>query len=100
MPTDVLYLLAALGGDYGLLMQRFNAGLLCMAVIALLVARRVIPFFAMRALPGLQLPLHEKSSWVQLSAGVLAVLLRAAAMAAAAGAGPGAWPASCRCGSC
>ena len=35
--TDLLYLLAALGGDYGLLMQRFNAGLLCMAVIALLV---------------------------------------------------------------
>ena len=73
--TDVLYLLAALGRDYGLLMQRFNAGLVCMAVIALLVARRVIPFFAMRALPGLQIPMHEKSSWVQLSAGVLAVLL-------------------------
>jgi len=72
--TDLLYLLAALGGDYGVLMQRFNAGLLSMAVIALLVARRVIPFFAMRAVPGLQLPMHEKSSWVQLSAGALAVL--------------------------
>lgn len=72
--TDVLYLLAALSGDYGLLMQRFNAGLLCMAVIALLVARRVIPFFAMRAVPGLQIPMHERSSWVQLVAGALAVL--------------------------
>lgn len=29
----------------------FNAGLLVMAMIALLVARRVIPFFAMRAVP-------------------------------------------------
>lgn len=72
--TDLLYLLAALGGDYGLLMQRFNAGLLCMAVIALLVARRVIPFFAMRAVPGLQIPMHVRSSWVQLVAGALAVL--------------------------
>lgn len=72
--TDLLYLLAALSGDYGLLMQRFSAGLLCMAVIALLVARRVIPFFAMRAVPGLQIPMHERSSWVQLVAGALAVL--------------------------
>jgi len=72
--TDLLYLLAAPRGDYGLLMQRFNAGLLCMAVIALLVGRRVIPFFAMRAVPGLALPMHEKSSRVQLIAGALAVL--------------------------
>lgn len=72
--SDVLYLLAAPRSDYALLMQRFNAGLLCMAVIALLVARRVIPFFAMRAVAGLNIPLHEKSSWLQLSAGALAVL--------------------------
>ncbi len=72
--TDVLYLLAALGGDYGLLMQRFNAGLLCMAVIALLVGRRVIPFFAMRAVPGLTIPMQERSGLAQLAAGVLAVL--------------------------
>ena len=72
--SDVLYLLAATGGDYALLMQRFSAGLLVMAVIALLVGRRVIPFFAMRAVPGLAIPLHEKSSQVQLVAGALAVL--------------------------
>lgn len=72
--TDVLYLLAALDGDYTLLMQRFNAGLLCMAVIALLVARRVIPFFAMRAVPGLSIPMQERSGLVQLGAGALAVL--------------------------
>ncbi|MDP1655065.1 MAG: NnrS family protein [Hylemonella sp.] len=72
--TDVLYLLAALDGDYTLLMQRFNAGLLCMAVIALLVGRRVIPFFAMRAVPGLSIPMQERSGLVQLGAGALAVL--------------------------
>ena len=72
--SDVLYLLAAAGNDYGLLMQRFNVGLLIMAVIALLVARRVIPFFAMRATPNLHIPMHERSSWVQLIAGALAAL--------------------------
>lgn len=72
--TDVLYLLAALDGDYTLLMQRFNAGLLCMAVIALLVGRRVIPFFAIRAVPGLSIPMQERSGLVQLGAGALAVL--------------------------
>lgn len=71
---DMLYLVTALSRDYALLMQHFNAGLLCMAVIALLVARRVIPFFAMRAVPGLSVPLHERSSRVQLTAGALAVL--------------------------
>jgi len=71
--TDGLYLLAARGGDYALVMPRFNAGLLCMAVIALLVARRVIPFFAMRAIPGLALPMHTRSGQLQLGAGVLAI---------------------------
>lgn len=41
--ADALFLLAARQGDYMRLMQHFNTGLLCMAVIALLVARRVIP---------------------------------------------------------
>lgn len=71
--TDALFLWAMQTGDYGLLMQRFNLGLLCMAVIALLIARRVIPFFAMRALPGLQIPMLTASGWVQLVASVLAV---------------------------
>ena len=34
---DALYLLTARGGDYLLLMQRFNAGLVVMALIALLM---------------------------------------------------------------
>ena len=36
---DALYLLTARGGDYLLLMQRFNAGLVVMALIALLIGR-------------------------------------------------------------
>ncbi|MDQ2763116.1 MAG: NnrS family protein, partial [Pseudomonadota bacterium] len=66
--TDALYLLAARGGGYALLMQRFNAGLLVMAMVALLIARRVIPFFAMSALPGLKIPLRTRSGQVQLAA--------------------------------
>jgi uncharacterized protein involved in response to NO len=72
--SDVLFLLAAYQGDYPLLLQRFNAGLLCMALIALLVARRVIPFFAMRALPGLQIPLQARSGQFQLGLGTLAIV--------------------------
>lgn len=66
--ADVLYLLAARDGDYALLMQRFNAGLLVMALIALLIARRVIPFFAMRAVSGLTIPAQTRSGQVQLAA--------------------------------
>jgi uncharacterized protein involved in response to NO len=71
--ADALFLLAAREGDYTLLLQRFNTGMLCMALITLLVARRVIPFFAMRAIPGLMLPMHTRSGQVQLAAGGLAI---------------------------
>ncbi len=76
--ADALYLMAALGGDYGLLMQRFNAGLVVMALIALLIGRRVIPFFAMRATPGLDIPKHTGSGQVQLGACAVAVLCQLA----------------------
>ncbi len=72
--TDGLYLLTARGGDYLLLMQRFNAGMLVMALIALLIGRRVIPFFAMRAINGLTLPNQMKTGWVQLGACAVAVV--------------------------
>jgi uncharacterized protein involved in response to NO len=72
--ADAAFLHAAWQGDHTLLMQRFQAGLLCMALIALLVARRVIPFFAMRAVAGLKIPLHERSGQVQLGAGTLAIV--------------------------
>jgi len=49
-------------------MQRFNAGLLVMALIALLIARRVIPFFAMRAVTGLTIPAQTRTGQVQLAA--------------------------------
>ena len=75
--ADALYLLAARGGDYALLMQRFNAGLLVMALIALLISRRVIPFFAMRAVAGLKIPKHTRSGQLQLvacAAGAVSIL--------------------------
>ena len=90
--SDAAFLAAAWqGDDYALLMQRLQVGLLSMALVALLIARRVIPFFAMRAVPGLVIPMHEKSGQVQLGAGVVAVLalvagppaLQAAGLAAA-----------------
>ncbi len=71
--SDAAYLVAANQGDFGLLMHRFGIGLLVMALIALLVARRVMPFFAMRAVAGLQIPMHVRSGQVQLGAGAIAV---------------------------
>ncbi|MGC4028656.1 MAG: NnrS family protein [Steroidobacteraceae bacterium] len=71
--ADALFLSAAWQGDYLQLMQRFGTGLLCMAVIALLIARRVIPFFAMRAVTGLSIPMLTRAGQWQLAASVLAV---------------------------
>ncbi len=73
--ANVLYLKAALAGDYILLMQRFDLGLIFMAIIALLVGRRVIPFFAMRMVPGLELPMQVRSGQVQLALSAAAVVL-------------------------
>lgn len=84
--ADALFLVAARQGDYVLLMQRFNIGLLCMAVIALLVARRVIPFFAMRAVAGLTIPMQVRSGHWQLGAGVLGLVFGLAGWQAAMGA--------------
>ena len=78
--ADALYLLAARDGDYALLMQRLNAGLLVMAMIALLIARRVIPFFAMRAVAGLAIPMQTRTGQVQLAACMSAVILGLAGM--------------------
>ncbi len=91
--TDAAFLIAARAGDYAMLMQHFNAGLLVMALLTLLVARRVIPFFAMRAVPGLTVPTHLRSGMAQLIASALAVfgliagwpLVQAAALVAAGG---------------
>ena len=73
--ANALYLRASLSGNYTALMQHFETGLICMAVIALLVARRVIPFFAMRAIPSLAIPMLTRSGQAQMALGVLAIVL-------------------------
>ncbi len=62
------------GSDYAALMRVFDWGLFVMAMIALLVARRVLPFFAMRAVAGLQVPMLVRSGHVQMWATGLALL--------------------------
>lgn len=71
--TNALYLWAAVQGDYMALMRYFNAGLLCMAVLTLLIARRVLPFFAQRAVAGLSIPAHTRSGHWQLATGLAAI---------------------------
>lgn len=67
--ADFLFLLAVWrGSDYVSLMQRLQVGMLCMTLIALLIARRVIPFFATRAVPDLVIPMHVRTGHVQLAA--------------------------------
>lgn len=72
--ADALFLHAVQAGDYAQLLPHFYSGMICMAVIALLIARRVTPFFAMRAVPGLDIPMHTQSGQWQLGAGVLAIV--------------------------
>lgn len=76
--ADGLFLLAAQTGAYARVMRYFHIGLILMAVLVLLIGRRVIPFFTMRATPGLQIPGHMRSGHWQLGATVLAVLALAA----------------------
>ena len=94
--ADLLYLLAALRGDYALLMERFDLGLIGMAVIALLIARRVIPFFAMRMVQGLQIPMLTRSGQAQMvfsaAALVAGVLAQVTGTPMAPGSGPHALP--------
>lgn len=86
---NALYLLTARDGDYLLLMQRFNSGLVVMALIALLIGRRVIPFFAMRAVHDLALPKHQETGWVQLGACAVAAVSLLAGLAIPAAVGLG-----------
>src|SRR5690606_26490096 len=72
--SNVLFLLATLKGDYLLVIDRFNTGMLFMAVLTILIARRVIPFFAGRMVPGLDIPMLAGSGRVQLVVGSLAIL--------------------------
>ncbi|WP_119355160.1 NnrS family protein [Azohydromonas sediminis] len=75
--ADAAFLWHVRAGDVAAALGWVQAGLVAMALVALLIARRVTPFFAMRAVPGLQIPLHQRSGQVQLAAvgvGVVAVV--------------------------
>lgn len=72
--ADLLYLLGVLDGNYLVLMERFDIGLVGMAVIALLIARRVIPFFSKRMVPGLDIPMLTKSGHWQMILGPVAIV--------------------------
>ncbi len=78
--TNLLFLTAL--DDWPTALRGYHAGLQVMALVALLVARRVIPFFAMRAVPGLQIPMHERSGRWQLMATAGAVVAGLAGLAA------------------
>jgi uncharacterized protein involved in response to NO len=69
--ADLAFLLAVWQGvAYVDLMQRLQVGMLCMA----LIARRVIPFFAMRAVPELVIPMHVRTGQVQVAASFISIL--------------------------
>lgn len=64
--ADALFLRAAAGGALDALPRMAHVGLLLMAAVASLVGRRVIPFFATRATPGLALEPRVSSGLVNL----------------------------------
>lgn len=80
--TDAGFLGAVASGDFDALLRALHAGLLLVAVLAALVGRRVIPFFAMRAVPGLELSRQIATGWASL------ILLLAAGALQALGAAP------------
>lgn len=63
---NILFLRAVWVDGYVEVIEMFNLGLICMAMIALLIARRVIPFFAMRRVANLKLPMQVRSGHAQL----------------------------------
>ncbi|MFJ1300610.1 NnrS family protein [Pseudomonadota bacterium AL_CKDN230030165-1A_HGKHYDSX7] len=73
--THLMYAIGVVRGDYLGLMRGLNAGLLSMAVLTLLIARRIIPFFAGRAVAGLTIPPHTRSGHLQIAAGVIAIAM-------------------------
>ncbi|NLC34859.1 MAG: NnrS family protein [Alcaligenaceae bacterium] len=71
--SNILFLLSTLKGDYLMVIERFNTGMLFMAVLTILIARRVVPFFAGRMVPGLDIPMLAGSGRVQLVVGSVAI---------------------------
>ncbi|MGO3869132.1 MAG: NnrS family protein [Alcaligenes sp.] len=56
-------------------MPYFYSGFWTMGLITLLIARRIIPFFAMRALPGLSLPAQTRSGHWQMGLSAIAIVV-------------------------
>ena len=81
--TDAAFLWATTTGRHDVVMSYLDLGMMVMAMTALLIARRVIPFFASRAIPGLVVPMHVRSGQVQLGAVVLAIAFGAIGWSAA-----------------
>lgn len=71
---NILFLRAVWFDGYIQVIEMFNLGLLCMAMIALLIARRVIPFFAMRRVANLKIPMQIRSGHAQLLLTFVAIL--------------------------
>ncbi|WDU53966.1 NnrS family protein [Taylorella equigenitalis] len=63
---DLGYLYSVLEGDYLGVSRYVDFGFIGMAYIALLIARRVLPFFASRG-ASIEIPNHQKSGSMQLS---------------------------------
>ena len=66
--TDAAFLWAVSAGNYPAWTQHLQLGMVAMAMLTVLVSRRVIPFFANRAVPGLNAPLLAGVGHVQLAA--------------------------------
>ena len=73
--ANLAYLLAIYLHGYHWIMKGYHIGLLLMAFIALLVGRRVIPFFASRRVQDVEIPRHEKSGKYQLIITALSIAL-------------------------
>lgn len=71
---NILFLRAVWFDGYLEVIEMFNLGLVCMAMIALLIARRVIPFFAMRRVADLKLPMQIRSGHAQLLLSFVAIV--------------------------
>lgn len=59
--------------EHSALLQKYATGMLCMATITALLARRVIPFFASRAVQGLDINRHTRTGQWQTSLSALAI---------------------------
>lgn len=72
--THAAFVYATIATEYQQTLRWFDAGLMFMAMLVLLLGRRVIPFFASRGIEHLELPRLVGSGQFQLVLSVLAVM--------------------------